>query len=121
MPRLLVEQTGGLKVSFFAKRNLNAFATFEEAYHQLIYDLVFAQCQAIDLVMTSDILQIFVDGGFAKNEIFMHFLAAALPSIKVNAASVSQASAIGAALAIHEHWNSYPIPANLVLLKEYDS
>ena len=121
LPRLLVEQTGGLKVSFFAKRNLNAFATFEEAYHQLIYDLVFAQCQAIDLVMTSDILQIFGDGGFAKNEIFMHFLAAALPSIKVNAASVSQASAIGAALAIHEHWNSYPIPANLVLLKEYDS
>jgi sugar (pentulose or hexulose) kinase len=121
VPSLLTEQAGGLKASLFAKRNLNEFVTFEEAYHQLIYDLVLAQCQAIDLIMTPDVQQIFVDGGFAKNEIFMHFLATAMPSIKVCAASVSQASAIGAALAIHEHWNSHSIPANLVMLKEYDS
>ena len=118
---LLTKKTGGLKASLFTKRNLNEFATFEEAYHQLIFDLVLAQCQSIDLIVTPDIQQIYVDGGFAKNELFMHFLAAALPSIKVCAASVSQASAIGAALAIHEHWNSHSIPANLVMLKEYDS
>lgn len=39
--------------------------------------------------------------------------------MKVYSASVSQASAMGAALAIHNEWNSLPVPGDMVNLKYY--
>ena len=47
----------------------------------------------------------------------MYLLAEAFPSIEVYAASVAQASALGAALAIHPHWNKKPLPADIINLK----
>jgi len=44
----------------------------------------------------SNVKQLFVDGGFSKNNIFMHLLAAAFPEMEVFAASTAQASAVGA-------------------------
>jgi glycerol kinase len=55
--------------------------------------------------------KIFVDGGFGKNPIYMSLLAKAFPGIEVYAATVPQASALGAALVIHHHWNKNPLPA----------
>jgi hypothetical protein len=46
-------------------------------------------------------------------------LAAAFPHLEVFAASVAQATAIGAALAIHKHWNSKNIPGDMIELKYY--
>ena len=60
-----------------------------------------------------------MDGGFGKNAIYMYLLAEAFPSIEVYAASVAQASALGAALAIHPHWNSKNLPADIIDLKLY--
>jgi hypothetical protein len=37
----------------------------------------------------------------------------------VYAASVAQASALGAALAIHPHWNTKNLPADIIDLKLY--
>jgi hypothetical protein len=37
----------------------------------------------------------------------------------VFAASIPQATAIGAALAIHPHWNKGPLPADIIELKYY--
>jgi hypothetical protein len=37
--------------------------------------------------------------------------------IEVFAASVAQASSLGAALAIHKSWNTHAVPKNLVKLK----
>ena len=59
------------------------------------------------------------DGGFGKNEIYMNMLASAFRGIEVFAASVAQATAMGAALAIHKEWNSKPVPKNLIELKSY--
>ena len=64
------------------------------------------------------IQRIFVDGGFSKNEIFMNLLAEAFPELEVFAAEVAQATAIGAAMAIHPYWNEKPLPKNLILLKK---
>ena len=93
---------------------------YEPAYHQLILNLVSKQITSSKLVLNdSTVTKLFVDGGFGKNEIYMNLLAKAFPEMEVYAASVAQATALGAALAIHEDWNTKDIPQNLIELKRY--
>ena len=106
--------------SLFAERNLDDFVNYEEAYHQLIYDIISQQIKSSSLILKgTHIKRIFVDGGFSKNNIYMYLLAKAFPLIEVYAASLAQASALGAALAIHQHWNTKPLPADIISLKLY--
>ena len=51
----------------------------------------------------------------------MHLLAAAYPDKEIYAASIAQASALGAALAVHPYWNKKTLPADLVQLKYYSA
>jgi sugar (pentulose or hexulose) kinase len=91
-----------------------------EAYYQLISDIVQQQKISTGYVLKdTPVKRIFVDGGFGKNSVFMHLLAAAFPNLEVYAASMTQATALGTALAIHKHWNSKPIPKDLIELKYY--
>jgi hypothetical protein len=93
---------------------------YEEAYHQLIFTIIQQQVKSTNLVLNNaDVDQIFVDGGFSNNPVFMHLLAAAYPNKKVFAATLSQASSLGAAMAIHAHWNTQAIPNQLIQLKQY--
>jgi hypothetical protein len=39
--------------------------------------------------------------------------------VEVFAASIPQATAMGAALAIHPHWNKGPLPTDIIELKYY--
>jgi len=95
-------------------------ATFEQAYHRLMLDIMEKQVASTQLVLhDTDVKRIFVDGGFGKNQVFMHLLAEAFPEIEVFAASIPQATAIGAALAIHGHWNSRSRPGDIIELKYY--
>ncbi|MFV8271251.1 FGGY-family carbohydrate kinase [Flavobacterium sp. GT2N3] len=104
----------------FENRNLNSFKNQEVAYHQLIKDLIAQQTLSTRLVIhNSPVKKIFVDGGFSKNSIFMNLLAQAFPEMEVYAASMAQASALGAALAIHNSWNPKPIQNDLIDLKFY--
>ena len=94
--------------------------TYESAYHQLITKLVNQQIVSSKLVLNDDsVKKLFVDGGFGKNEIYMNLLAKAFPEMEIYAASVAQATALGAALALHEDWNDKEIPQNLIDLKRY--
>lgn len=94
--------------------------TYESAYHQLILNLVNKQIVSSKLVLNDDsVKKLFVDGGFGKNEIYMNLLAKAFPEMEVYAASVAQATALGAALAIHEDWSEKEIPQNLIDLKSF--
>ncbi len=94
--------------------------SYEEAYHQLIFNIIQQQVASTNLVLNNaDVDQIFVDGGFSNNPVFMHLLAAAYPNKKVFAATLSQASSLGAAMAIHAHWNTQSIPNQLIQLKQY--
>ncbi len=89
-------------------------------YLHFIVQLVKKQEVAIKLISEgTPVQQLFVDGGFSKNEIFMTLLAEAFSGLKVFASEVAQASAIGAAVAIHEVWNHQRIPSNLIKLKHY--
>lgn len=95
--------------------SLTGTATYEAAYHDLIRDIVRQQAASTQLALDgSNVSQILVDGGFSKNPIFMHLLAQAFPGFRVQAASVAQASAIGAALCLHEHWNTGSVPGDLM-------
>ncbi len=114
------QQLISMQGSLFGERDLSTFATYEEAYHQLILDIVAQQLISTSLVLAdSPVRRIFVDGGFGNNPIYMNLLATAFPDIEVYAASVAQASALGAALAIHPHWNTQPLPSDCVALKKY--
>jgi L-fuculokinase len=116
------KKDGILEKSLFGNRHLTAFSSYEEAYHQLIFDLITQQVSATRLVLNEGkVKRIFVDGGFSKNPIFMHLLAAAFPDIEVFAASVAQATAMGAALAIHKHWNPKSLPGDIIDLKFYSA
>jgi glycerol kinase len=106
--------------SMFAERKLGDFLNYEEAYHQLIVDIINQQIKSTSLVLRGTaVKRIFVDGGFSKNSIYMYLLAEAFANIEVYAASVAQASALGAALAIHPQWNTKPLPADIIDIKLY--
>jgi sugar (pentulose or hexulose) kinase len=106
----------------FHKKNLSDFTSDIEAYHHLILDIVRLQYISTRLVMdNSEMKRIFVDGGFSNNSIFMNLLANAFPDQEVYAASMAQATALGAALVIHTDWNTKSIPSDLIELKYYST
>ena len=90
------------------------------AYNILIAVLVEKQIESINLVLKHQGAEnIFVDGGFSKNHVFMSMLASHYHNKKVYAAEVAQATALGAALAIHDTWNPNPVGEDLINLKRY--
>jgi sugar (pentulose or hexulose) kinase len=109
-----------VKSSLFAQRDLSEFNDDTEAYHQLIYDIVTQQYASTSLVLKgTEAKRIFVDGGFSKNVIYMNLLACIFPEMEVFAASMAQATSVGTALAIHNAWNSKPLPNDIIELKYY--
>lgn len=108
------------EMTSFADTDLSLFGSAIAAYHHFIYYLVQKQVVASGLVLKgTTVKRTFVDGGFSKNSVYMHLLAMAFPDMEVFAASMPQATALGAALAIHRHWNSKPLPSNLIELNYY--
>jgi sugar (pentulose or hexulose) kinase len=103
----------------FVPFDAGTFSDYESAYLFLVEELVARQVQSTNLVITDQTNDIFVDGGFSNNVLFMTLLAKAYPNRKVYAANVPQASALGAAIAIHSSWNPAPIPKDLLKLKSY--
>jgi activator of 2-hydroxyglutaryl-CoA dehydratase len=99
----------------FSSRNLQDYKDFDEAYHQLMLDIVSMQVKSTKLIIQDSSMQsIYVDGGFSSNQIYMQLLSNYFSTYKVYAAAVPQASAIGAAVAMHQQWNHHSIPTHLV-------
>jgi sugar (pentulose or hexulose) kinase len=110
------------KESVFKMRDMSGFKSDLEAYHQLMMDIVQLQAASTNIVLkNSPAKRIFVDGGFSKNSVYMNLLAAAFPQMEVFAASMAQASAVGAALSIHQAWNNGQVPNDLIGLKYYSA
>jgi glycerol kinase len=106
--------------SAFSKRDLDSFEDHIEAYHQLIIDIMDQQYLSTNRILKgTNVRRIFVDGGFSKNSIYMNLLANAFSELEVFAASMAQATAVGTAIAIHQHWNTKPLPSDLIELKYY--
>ena len=82
--------------------DLSIFATFEEAYHQLMIDLVDMSCKAIELVETkdNDTRALYISGGFTNNDLYVKLIANRFPDKKVYTSEISNATALGAALVV---------------------
>jgi hypothetical protein len=92
---------------------------FEKAYNELMRDLVEQQVKATNLILQPGTKTIYVDGGFSQNKIFMKLLAEAYHGKEVYASTITQASALGAALVIHEKWNKKTVKKDLLRLTAY--
>jgi sugar (pentulose or hexulose) kinase len=104
----------------FGEIDLSVFDDYSKAYQYLMVSIVKQQVASTELVLKgTDIKRIFVDGGFSKNPFYMILLARALPGVEVYAASMAQATALGAALAVHSAWNNEPIRKDLIELNFY--
>lgn len=79
------------------------FKSFEEAYFQLIWGLVKMQIACIKLAQgSSDIRQIYVDGGLVHNEVFVTMMQHALPHHELTFSDLPLGSAYGAAVVLKE-------------------
>ncbi|CAN5345597.1 FGGY-family carbohydrate kinase [soil metagenome] len=83
--------------------NISQFSSYREAYHQLLTDLVTIQHECIQLTEgTQNVENVIVTGGFGNNDFFLKLLATRLPGKKVYSASMPHATAIGAAMVMHD-------------------
>lgn len=97
--------------------DLSKYNTSEEAYHKLMLQLVVNQVYSTQLVLKGSLVnKLFVEGGFSKNRIYMKLLSSLFPGTEVYVASIGEASAVGAALAIHNCWNNKSISSDLIEL-----
>ena len=78
------------------------FATYEEAYHQLMIELCDFTNEAINLILpeNDDTSNIYITGGFSGNKLFVEMIRDAFPSKKVWTSEIGNATALGAALVI---------------------
>jgi sugar (pentulose or hexulose) kinase len=111
----------GVPEDFYQTTTCDSSDPAGKAYLDFMRRLVEKQVASTRLVLqNTSVRRIFVDGGFSKNEIFMTLLARASRciGIEIFAAEIPQATALGAALAIHRFWNKKPLPKNLISMKK---
>lgn len=84
--------------------DLSRFLTFDEAYHQLMCDLVDVGMESLSLIIPENdhSNRVYISGGFARNELFIRLLASRLPDKKVYTSEVDNATALGAAMVVYE-------------------
>ncbi|PKD17721.1 carbohydrate kinase [Salegentibacter salinarum] len=83
------------------KTDLEPFQTFEEAFHQLMIELMELQIQTIrKAIGNSEIKTIYIDGGFTDNDVFMKLMSHHFSEFKVLATQSPLGSALGAAMVI---------------------
>ncbi len=95
-------------------------SAYESAYEKMMLQIIQDQIKSTDLILNgSSVKRIYVDGGFSKNEYYMKGLAKAYPEIQVFAAEVPNASSLGAALAVHDKWNTKEISQSFLKVIQY--
>ena len=98
--------TGPLPDYSGPENDLGHFRSYEEAYHQLMLDLVGIQVSSIRLAQGNTTPEhVFVTGGFSKNQLFLQLLATLYQDAKICVSTLKEASALGAAMVMHRHWN----------------
>ena len=78
------------------------FSTFEEAYHQLMNELGDLTLAAVNLVIPEidETENIYITGGFSKNNHFQNLFSKAYPSKSVYTSEITNGSALGAAMVV---------------------
>ncbi|MEP2281199.1 FGGY-family carbohydrate kinase, partial [Maribacter sp.] len=85
------------------EKTVMIYDSYEYAYHQLLLELVLLQVKSIKAAIgKSKIKQIYVDGGFSDNEVFIQMLSQFMNTIKLKTTNSSLGSALGAAIVISD-------------------
>lgn len=80
---------------------LNALPDFEMAYHQLMIELVKLQIEAAERAIgKTSINKLYIDGGFAQNELYIQLLSKHFTELKIRTTYSPLGSALGAAVVI---------------------
>ena len=84
---------------------LRSFDSFEEAYHQLVFEISQLVYEGLEFILDKDhkLKNIFISGGFNKNLIFMQYLSLMLPDLNIEASEMKNTSALGAALLMRDY------------------
>ena len=84
--------------------DLRQFENFNEAYQRLVFDLTRINAESIRLVQEENdgVQNIFISGGFSRNEIFVKLMTLFFPDKKIYTSKVDNASALGAALVVQD-------------------
>ncbi len=104
------------------KSNLEAFQNFTEGYHQLMLELVQLQVAAAKRAIGQiNIQKLYVDGGFADNEVYIQLLIRHFPDVKIRTTQTPLGSALGAALVVADGEIDKTFLKNNYALKKHDS
>ncbi|TGD80723.1 FGGY-family carbohydrate kinase [Hymenobacter wooponensis] len=87
--------TGPFPEEQVSEWDLSGFKTAADAYQHLMQGLMGILTESINLIRKEEKL-IYVDGGFARNPLFMQLLATNFPGVKIRTLEVPQATALGA-------------------------
>ncbi|WP_158850788.1 FGGY family carbohydrate kinase [Algibacter sp. L1A34] len=84
---------------------LKNFFSYETAYYQLIFEISKKVISGINLISdkNSKISNVFISGGFNRNEVFIKFLKCIRPNITVKISDCKNESALGAALLMKDY------------------
>lgn len=109
----------GLKDDDMPSETKFPYHKFEDAYHQLMIELVLLQIKSIkNVIGTDDIKRLYVDGGFSDNDLFVNLLSHHFRNMKLRTTDSSLGSALGAALCISDKkLNSKFLKKNYALKK----
>jgi sugar (pentulose or hexulose) kinase len=86
---------------------LESFASFEAAYHQLVFEISQLVYKGLGFILDKDhkLKNIYISGGFNKNIFFMEYLSLMLPNLNIEASEMKNTSAFGAALLMKEYFS----------------
>ena len=84
---------------------LKNFASYETAYYQLVYEISKKVIAGIQLISDENVAvtNVFISGGFNRNEIFIKFLQLLKPGIEIKISDCKNESALGAALLMKKY------------------
>lgn len=90
-----------LKREHLDKTDISSFKTFEEAYHQLMIELLQLQESSVKKAIgNSNVKRIYIDGGFTGNDIFVKLMGHYFTDYKVRTTKSPLGSALGAVMVI---------------------
>ena len=82
--------------------DLDGLESFEVAFHQLMLELIELQVAQVKRAMANTpINKIYIDGGFADNDMYVQLMAYHFPEQKLRTIATPLGSALGAALAVN--------------------
>lgn len=96
----------GIDTDFEAKpKLLEKFKTYKKAYYQLTYEISRKVAAGIDLILDQEnaLQEVYISGGFNKNEMFVEFLSQLRKDVDFKISNCKSESALGAAMLMKDY------------------